>query len=157
MVRRIDRSLLAEVAAQAAASPRRRKNHNFHPTDSYPAHRLLNALEPDSYVPPHRHLDPTKDETVVCLHGRLGLVTFDAGGVVTDTLVAGPGEEVLGFDIPHGVYHSVLALDSGTVFLEAKSGPFVALTEAEKASWAPTEGASGADAYLASLRSLLPS
>ena len=58
MITLIDNALLDEVCAEAAASPRRRKNRNLHPADDHPAHRLLNAMQPDSYIPPHRHLDP---------------------------------------------------------------------------------------------------
>jgi len=154
MIRRIDLALLAEVSAEAKVAPRLRKNRNFHPADDYPAHRLLNAIEPGSYVMPHRHLDPAKDETMVCLAGRLGFVFFNADGSVAETLVAAPGSELLGVDIPHGVFHSVLALNAGTVFLEAKSGPYVPLIEAEKAEWAPAEGSPDAVAYLQQLRAL---
>lgn len=152
MVRPIHRALLAEVAAEAAASPRRRKNRNFHPTDDHPAHRLLNALEPDSYIPPHRHLDPLKDETMLVLQGRLALLTFDEAGQITGSLVAGPAEDTLGFDIPHGVFHTVFALEAATVFLEAKAGPYLPLTEAEKAPWAPAEGSPEATSYFAHLK-----
>lgn len=154
MIRRIDTSLLAEVSAEAKLAPRLRKNRNFHPTDDYPGHRLLNAIEPGSYVTPHRHLDPHKDETMVCLAGRLGLVFFDEQGKVVETMVAAPNSDLLGVDIPHGVFHSVVALESGTVFLEAKSGPYVLLTEAEKAPWAPAEGSAEAGAYLFGLTAL---
>lgn len=154
MIRRIDTALLAEVSAEARVAPRLRKNRNFHPTDDYPGHRLLNAIEPGSYVTPHRHLDPNKDETMVCLAGRLGLVFFDEQGEVIETMVAAPNTELLGVDIPHGVFHSVLALESGTVFLEAKSGPYVLLTEAEKAAWAPAESAVEAAAYYQQLSAL---
>jgi cupin fold WbuC family metalloprotein len=154
MIHRIDRALLAEVSAEAKASPRLRKNRNFHPRDDYAGHRLLNAIEPASYVMPHRHLDPAKDETMVCLAGRLGLVFFAEDGAVTDVLVAAPGSDLLGVDIPHGVFHSVLALEPGTVFLEAKSGPYVPLLEAEKAAWAPTEGSAEAAAYCQKLAAL---
>ena len=165
MIRLIDTALLDEVSAEARTAPRGRKNRNFHPRDDYPAHRLLNAIEPGSYIAPHRHLDPAKDETMVVLRGALGLVVFDDAGQVTLTQKAGtPGvlpsgraaDTVLGIDIPHGTWHTVLALEPGTVFLEAKSGPYLALTDAERAPWAPAENAAEAPAYLAGLRRLFP-
>lgn len=143
-IRLIDLSLLDEVSREAAASPRRRKNRNFHPTDDYPAHRLLNAIEPDSYIAPHRHLDPTKDETMVVLRGQLGLIIFDDAGRIVRTELLEAGGELFGVDIPHGTWHTLVALESGTVFFEAKAGPYVALSEAERAPWAPTEGSSAA-------------
>ena len=156
MIRLIDTVLLDEVSAEAAASPRGRKNRNFHPRDDYPGHRLLNALEPGSYIAPHRHLDPSKDETMVVLRGALGLVVFDAAGQVTLTQKVGTGSTAIGIDIPHGTWHTVFALEPGTVFLEAKSGPYLALTDAERAPWAPAENAAEAPAYLAGLRRLFP-
>lgn len=151
MIRLIDRDLLDAVSGEAAASPRRRKNRNFHPADDFVAHRLLNAIEPGSYIAPHRHNDPAKDETMVVLRGRLGLVEFDAAGAVLRTTVLEAGGEALGCDIPHGAWHTVLALEAGTVFLEAKAGPYRPLTADEKADWAPAEGEPAAADYLQSL------
>lgn len=91
---------------------------------------------------------------MLCLAGRLGFVFFNDDGSVAETMIAAPGSDLLGVDIPHGVFHSVLALDAGTVFLEAKSGPYVPLIEAEKAPWAPAEGSVEASAYLQQLRAL---
>jgi cupin fold WbuC family metalloprotein len=144
----IDRHLLDEVSREAAASHRRRKNRNFHPADDYPAHRLLNAIEPDSYIAPHRHLDPTKDETMVVLRGRLGLIIFDDAGRIVRTEVLEAGGDLLGVDIPHGTWHTLVALEPGSVFFEAKAGPYAPLSEAERASWAPSEGSSAATVML---------
>jgi cupin fold WbuC family metalloprotein len=144
----IDRHLLDEVSREAAASPRRRKNRNFHPSDDFPAHRLLNAIEPDSYIAPHRHLDPAKGETMVVLRGRLGLIIFDDAGRIVRTEVLETGGDLLGVDIPHGTWHTLVALEPGSVFFEAKSGPYVPLGEAERAAWAPAEGTSAATVML---------
>lgn len=156
MIRRIDRGLVAAVSAEAKQSARGRKNHNFHPGDEYPAHRLLNAVEPGSYITPHRHLDPNKDETMVCVAGRMGVLSFDEAGKVVEIITLAPGAETFGVDIPHGVYHTVLALEPGTVFVEAKSGPYLPLTEAEFAPWAPAEGSAGVKDFYRRLRALFP-
>ena len=154
MITRIDHRLLDAVSAAAAESPRQRKNYNFHPTDDFPAHRMLNALAPDSYIVPHCHRNPAKDETMLCLRGALGVVTFSPAGTVEQALTLQPGGEICGVDIPHGVFHSVLALVPGTVMFEAKAGPYVPLTVEEMAPWAPAEGSPEAAAYLAGLRRL---
>ena len=125
MIRLIDQSLFADLASAARQAPRRRLHRNFHPDDAYPAHRLLIAIEPDSYVPPHRHLNPDKDETLLVLRGSLGVAFFDAVGEVERSVVLRAGGETLGVDIPHGVFHTVFALETGTVFFEAKAGPYV--------------------------------
>ena len=150
----ITTDLLDEVSAEAAASPRLRKNRNFHASDDAACHRLVNAIEPGSYIMPHRHLDPAKEETMIGLRGRLAVVLFDEAGNVTETAVLQAGGPAMGVNIPVGTFHMVLALESGTAFLEAKAGPYLPLTPEEKASWAPAEGEAGAAAFLASLVAL---
>jgi cupin fold WbuC family metalloprotein len=160
----IDNTLLDELCAEAGASPRRRKNRNFHPADDHPGHRLLNAMQPDSYIPPHRHLDPNKDETFVVLRGALGLVIFDDAGEIEQTVKVGaaalcvPGNPLrgqataMGVDIHHGTWHTAVALAPDTVFLEAKAGPYLPFVAAEKALWAPAENAPEAASYLVALK-----
>ena len=152
MITLIDRALLDGLCNESAASPRRRKNRNLHPCDEHPAHRLLNAMQTDSYIPPHRHLDPHKDETFVVLRGLVGLLVFDDEGAVVRRVKVGVGGAALGVDVPHGSWHTAVALEPDTVFLEAKAGPYLPFTEAERAPWAPAENAPDAARYLAGLK-----
>ncbi len=152
--RLIDDGLLDATVLAARNSPRRRKNHNFHPSDEFPSHRLLNAIEPDSYIAPHRHLDQNKDETMLVLRGCLGLLVFNDEGEVIQAIALKAGGKTMGVDIPHGCWHTVLALESGTIFLEAKAGPYLALDEAERAHWAPQENEANAQATLAKWQAL---
>jgi len=153
--RLIDRSLLDRTTAEAIASPRGRKNFNLHASESEPSNRLLNAIEPGSYVQPHRHADASKDETLVVVRGRLAAVFFDDLGGITTTAVLAPDGERIGVDIPHGTFHTLFALETGTIFFEAKAGPYAALGPGERAPWAPAEGTLEAAAYLARLSSQL--
>lgn len=137
----INQSLLDEVSAEAKAAPRLRKNRNFHAADDAPAHRLLNAIEPGSYIAPHCHREATKDESIIILRGRLAVVFFDEAGNITDTAVLEPAGKHIGVNIPHGVFHTAFALEPGTVFFESKSGPYRPLQESERVTWAPMEGA----------------
>jgi cupin fold WbuC family metalloprotein len=73
--------------------------------------------------------------------------------VTTQALLA-PGSVAMGVNIPHGTYHSLVALESGSVFFEAKAGPYVPLTPEEKASWAPAENDARAPDYLAYMHRL---
>lgn len=150
----IDQSLLAQVSAEAKASPRRRKNFNFHGNDADLAHRLLNAIEPESYLAPHRHLDPSKDETMIVLCGRLGIVLYDEAGQVSQTHVLEAGSALCGITIPHGMFHTAVSLQPGTVMFESKAGPYVPLSADERASWAPAESSEGTEAYAHTLRKL---
>ena len=154
MIKRLDQSMMAELVESARLAPRRRVHRNFHPDDVYPAHRLMIAIEPDSYVPPHRHLSPSKDETLLILRGSLGVVFFDADGAAEGQVALHAGGEVLGVDIPHGVFHTVFALEPGTIIFEAKAGPYVPIAAEERAVWAPVEGSAEASAYLAGLRQM---
>ncbi len=149
----VDAAVFDALSEQARTSVRRRRNLNFHPANDYPSNRLLNAIEPDSYVPPHRHLDPTKDETLFVLRGSIGVLLFDEQGALTDRRVIVAGGDTVGIDIPHGVIHSLVALQPGTVAFEAKAGPFVERTPAELPPFAPAEGSPGAAGYLSWMRS----
>ncbi len=147
----INGQLLNEITAAAKENPRLRKNWNIHPSDNFPAHRLLNAMEPASYIRPHRHLDPLKDETFMIVRGRLGILIFDDNGGVTEKLLLDADGENIGADIPSGVFHTAVSLAEGTIFFEAKAGPYVPLTESEKPVWAPEDGAMAAK-YLFDLK-----
>lgn len=149
----IDQGLLVELSAQAQASPRKRKNHNFHSGNEACCHRLLNALEMDSYIQPHRHLHPDKGETLIVVRGKLGALCFDAQGRITHKAVIAAGGEQIGIDTPAGVFHSFVALEPGSVIFEAKAGPYEPITEAERAIWAPSEQSAEGQAYLAWMRS----
>ncbi len=153
-MRVISVELLNNLTVQAEVAPRRRRNLNLHPGDDCRCHRLLNAIEPDSYIRPHRHLDDEKDEAFILLRGRLGIVLFAADGQVTETVLLAPDTGNLGVDIPHGVYHSAVSLASGTVFFEAKAGPYLPLSQAEQAPWAPEDATPQAAWYLNQLRQL---
>ena len=136
----IDDVLLDRLLDQAAASARRRKNHNFHATDSHPCQRLLNAILEDSYIQPHRHLDPAKDETLVMLRGRLGILFFDAAGAITERLIIDAMGESCGLTIPSGTYHTLVPLAPRNVIFETKAGPYVPHRPDELAPFAPPEG-----------------
>ena len=77
-------SLLNNVSGQAKENPRLRMNYNFHESMDAPIHRMLNALEPDTYLPPHRHKNPDKEEIYIVLRGSLLAILFDEEGNVTD-------------------------------------------------------------------------
>lgn len=148
------RETLDALSAEAAASARRRKNMNFHTRLDDPAQRLLNAVEPDSYIRPHRHRQAGRDETFVVLRGALGLVLFDDAGAVVRTVRMQAGGIHAGAHVPPDTFHTLVALEPGSVFFEAKAGPYAALTDKDFGPWAPREGEAGVAAYLERLRGL---
>ena len=151
----INKQVLEQLSEFARHNPRLRKNWNIHPHDDSPAHRLLNAMEPLSYIRPHRHLDPNKDETFLIVRGRLGILIFDDGGSVVEKLLLDAEGENLGVDIPAGVFHTAVSLAAGTIFFETKAGPYRPLAAEELASWAPEDGSSQTSAYLDFLKMAL--
>jgi len=147
--------LLHQLTESARTSPRLRMNHNLHSSDESRCHRLLNAMEPASYIRPHRHLDPEKDEAFILISGRIGVILFSDTGEVTEAVTLSRQGGILAADIPNGVFHTAVSLEPGTVFFEAKAGPYRPLSPAETAVWAPPEGDGGASQYLGQLRTLL--
>jgi cupin fold WbuC family metalloprotein len=151
----IDQTLLDRLTAEARENPRLRKNFNLHPSDDFCCHRLLNAMEPGSYIRPHRHLDPLKDESMVMVRGRMGVISFDEKGEITGSSILAAGGGNIAVDIPHGRFHTVVSLENGTVFFESKAGPYLPLSDEEKAWWFPIEGSPEAASYLEKLVQIL--
>ena len=154
MINLISSDSLTQLSQAAKENTRLRKNLNFHTRNEAHCHRLLNALEPGTYIPPHRHQDMEKDETMIVLKGRLGVLIFDDVGTVIEQFIMAENGINLGVTIPAGVFHSMVALESGSVFFESKAGPYAALTDAEKASWAPSEGDADSAAFLEKMKTL---
>jgi cupin fold WbuC family metalloprotein len=147
----IDSRLLDEISSKAKNSPRLRMNHNFHDDLADPINRMLNAFEPGTYVQPHKHEDPDKREVFIVLRGSLLVVLFDDGGVPTKFVLLDRDKGDYAVEIPPKTWHSVVALESGSVVYEVKDGPYSPLDDKNFASWAPKEGDNGCATYLASL------
>lgn len=149
----IDRDLVQRKAYDARRSERRREIHTFHDGDADPLQRMLNALQPGSYVRPHRHLDPPKSESLVLLQGVLGYTSFRDDGTLDDEsfILLDASRDVYGCDIRPGVWHTIFALAPDTVVFEVKPGPYSPATDKDFAPWAPLEYSAEAAPYLAKL------
>ena len=119
----IDKKLLDQVSAQAKASPRLRMNYNFHQSLEEKCHRFLNAVEPGTEVPIHKH--PTKDETFVILRGKVRVTTHNDDGSIIENIVLCTEDGRYGVNIPKGVWHTIEAMEPNSVIFECKEGPFV--------------------------------
>ena len=119
----IDVELLNQVSAQAKASERLRMNYNFHESLDDKCHRMLNAVEPGTQVPIHRH--PTKDESFVILRGKVRVTTYNDDGSIIEDVVLSQESGNYGVDIPKNVWHKLESLESWSVIFECKEGPFV--------------------------------
>jgi cupin fold WbuC family metalloprotein len=119
----IDMQLLNLVSEEAKDSPRLRMNYNFHQSLEDKCHRMLNAVEPGTVVPIHRH--PMKDESFVILRGKVRVTTHNDDGSIIEDVVLSQESGNYGVDIPKNVWHMVESLTSGSCFFECKEGPFV--------------------------------
>jgi cupin fold WbuC family metalloprotein len=135
-----------ELVARAAASQRRRTNHNLHETLSDPVSRFLNVGTAGTYVRPHRHAGD-RWELFAVLRGRLNIVTFTAEGAVTERLAMSCDERPV-VEIAGGAWHTILSATPSTVVLEVKPGPYDATTDKVFADWAPSEGDEQSGAFL---------
>ena len=123
----LDQSFLDELTAQAQSNPRLRQAYDLRTTSEDQSQRILNALEPGTQVPVHRHA--TSAETLVVVRGRLLQKLYNEKGELTETyeMVSGGASSVM--QIPTGQFHSLECLESGTVIFEAKDGAYAPLAK----------------------------
>ena len=121
----VDQQVLDELTARAKDSPRLRMNLDLRNSPADHSQRMLNAIEPGTVLPIHRHRTTT--ETVVCLRGHFVEYFYDADGRLTDTIDMVPGGTLI--NIPAGQWHNLESLESGTVLLEVKDGAYEPIGE----------------------------
>lgn len=119
----IDNELLDKVSLEAKESPRLRMNFNFHQSLDDKCHRMLNAVEPGTDIPIHRH--PDKDESFVILRGKVRSTTYNDDGSVIDSVILSQEDGIYGVDIPKNVWHKLESLEPASVIFECKEGPYV--------------------------------
>jgi cupin fold WbuC family metalloprotein len=119
---KIDTALLNNLTEQAKSSPRLRMNYDLRTSSEDSSQRMLNAIEPESVVPVHRHKKTS--ETMVVLRGGLVEEFYDDAGVYVEGIEMSAGSDVCVLNIPAGTWHTLRSLESGTVILEMKDGAF---------------------------------
>ena len=120
---KITQAILDELTAKAKVSPRLRMNLDLRNSSEDQSQRMLNAIEPGSVVPIHRHQKTS--ETVVCLRGRLVWEYYDElERICTERIELSPNGQTVALNVPCGLWHTVKALESGSVILECKDGPY---------------------------------
>ncbi len=139
--------LICQGKIESRESPRRRIILPIHREQEDLVQRMVNFLQPGTYIRAHQHPRVAASETIVVTSGVLGFVTFDSRGEILTADRLPTGGLV---DIVAGVWHTVVALEEDTIIIEIKRGPY---SEEDKvfAEWAPLEGSEGASAYLTSL------
>ena len=123
------------LTEEAKASPRLRMNMDLRNSSEDQSQRMLNAIEPGSPLPIHRHR--LSSETVVCLRGHLREIYYNDEGEVTGTYDLAPNSECVALNIPKGQWHTVEVLESGTVIMETKDGAYEPLQDCDVLSVQP--------------------
>lgn len=123
----IDSNLLDELTTAAKVSPRLRMNLDLRNSPTDGSQRMLNAIEPGTVMPVHRHL--SSSETVICVRGHFEEYFYDESGNLIDTFDMVPGGLMI--SVPIGQWHSLKSLESGTVLFECKDGRYAPLSEEE--------------------------
>ena len=123
----INKALLDELTEKAKSSPRLRANYDLRDSAEDDSQRMLNAIEPGTVLPIHRH--KATSETCICVRGHFEEYFYDDKGRMTETIDMVPGGNVI--NIPVGQWHSLRSLESGTVLFEAKNGKYEPLAEDE--------------------------
>jgi cupin fold WbuC family metalloprotein len=136
----IDKATLDAMTKTAKTVSRGRTNVNFHDGYGDPVQRLAIAMEPGSYVKPHRHPQLNKWEFFLVLRGELDFYLFDDAGRVSDRIRLSATGAQQGLEIPPATWHCTQAVATGTLFLEVKPGPYQPMSEKDFADWAPDEG-----------------
>lgn len=153
MIRTITRAMLEDFIAQAAESPRKRTIYRLHEHHE-PVQRMVNALLPGTYTPPHKHENPDKVELFSILVGKLAVLQFDAvGGVQAVHILDASGPTRIA-DIAPRTYHALVVLEPAAA-LEIIQGPYDAATHKQFAPWAPAEGSPEVPAYLQRLEQIV--
>ena len=124
---KIDKTILDELTAKAKTGERLRMNLDMRTSSDDTSQRMLNALEPGTIVPIHRHCSTA--ETVIIVRGKVKEIFYDNDGNVTEEVLMEVGGECPMVQIPAGMWHTIEALETGTVIFEAKDGAFAPLSE----------------------------
>ena len=148
MIQEINNSLFVELIDQAKKSPRKRSHKTFHQSHNDPVQRIFIGLVEGTYVKPHKHPRSNIWEMLLGLKGRTGVLIFDDNGVVLQKHILAPGKDVIGLQIEPNTWHTVFPVDTETIMMEIKEGPFIAEGFAEFVDWAPDEGSDEASRFL---------
>ena len=147
-----DAQYLNDLTSQAKNSPRLRQRQNIHQSYQDPRHRLFNAIEPGSYIRPHRHASEPREELLIGIRGSMLLIMFDEQSSITGILRFSSEKYGSGLvaaaEVPSSNWHIKVALLIGCVLLEVKASPFDPNRPKDLSPWAPEEDSQAVESYL---------
>lgn len=144
-----------KLITSALFNNRLRQHSNIHESYEEPCQRFFNAINVGSYIRPHRHFTDYRDELLVAVSGQFALFTFECDGTISGAVILGTekfqNSECMVVEVPGNIWHTVLALEPGSVLLEIKAGPFNPQQPKDLALWAPDEDSELKNKYLSQL------
>ncbi|MCB2219820.1 MAG: WbuC family cupin fold metalloprotein [Bacteroidetes bacterium] len=148
---KINSELLQKLMHKARQSARGRINHNFHDGPDDPLQRMLNSMQPGTYLQPHKHESPDKREVFMALTGKFVVIQFNDDGNITDHMILDPKNNEYAVEVAARTYHTIICLEPDSIIYELKDGPYDPADDKNFAPWAPKEGEAECDGYLLSL------
>ncbi|WP_316677823.1 WbuC family cupin fold metalloprotein [uncultured Tolumonas sp.] len=140
----IGSQILTELTFEAKESQRKRTNLNIHESHDDIVHKLFIAMEPDTYVKPHRHKNTW--EYIMIVSGSCDFIVFNSKGVITDTVLLGDTTKAV--EIESNTWHTVVCHEPNTILFEVKMGPYKPLSNDDMASWSPPQYDARVPAYV---------
>jgi cupin fold WbuC family metalloprotein len=147
----LSEALVTRALEVSRVSDRKRVILPFHKSSEEAVHRMFNAMQPGTYVQPHRHYTAPKTEVFLLLRGALDFMVFDDDGGIEFARSLRAGSSEFGLDLAAGKYHSFLVREPDTLIYEVKPGPYSPMDDKDFAPWAPREGSPEVAAYVADL------
>lgn len=145
-------AMLDQLTANAAGATRLRSNQNVHTELADPIQRLAIAMEPSTYVRPHRH--PQTWELLIALRGQFVFTVFDDAGNIVNHQILGGENGTTALEIPAGTWHTVTVTQPGSIVFEVKHGPYLPTEPADFASWSAPEGSAEAKTFLTHMEAI---
>lgn len=147
-MKKIEKQLLDEMNAKSGIASRKRAHYTFHKSDDDTLQRMLNAMQPGTYLQPHKHENPDKREVFLVLTGKILVVEFDKNGNITDHIILDANSHQFAAEISERTFHTVICLTPDSIAYEIKDGPYDPIDDKNFASWAPKEGDPDCDEYI---------
>lgn len=148
---KITSDLLKELMLKARQAPRKRINHNFHYGPGDPLQRMLNSMQPGTYLQPHKHENPDKREVFMALTGKFVVIQFNDDGTIADHMILDPKNNEYAAEVAARTYHTIICLEPDSIIYELKDGPYDPADDKNFAPWAPKEGEAECEGYIKSL------
>mgnify|MGYP006307195203 CR=1 FL=1 len=145
---KINAEFLVQMKFKSRQSPRGRINHNFHYGPPDPLQRMLNAMQPGTYLQPHKHQNPDKREVFIALTGKFMVIQFNDDGSLADHMILDPSNHEYAAEMPAGTYHTIICLEPDSIIYEVKDGPYDPADDKNFAPGAPVEGDQSCDQWL---------